>query len=58
MFIYACVHVSMCACVLCVCVFLRVTGELVTGIIKVKLEDDILCKGVMFLVKLRGVDAV
>ena len=38
--------------------FLRVTGELVTGIIKVKLEDDILCKGVMFLVKLRGVDAV
>ena len=49
----------MCACVLCVCVlFLRVTGELVTGIIKVKLEDDILCKGVMFMVKLRVVEAV
>jgi len=27
-----------------------VSGELVTGIIKVKLEDDILCKGVMFKV--------
>ena len=44
MFIYACVHVSMCACVLYVGVFLRVTGELVIGIIKVKLEDDILYK--------------